>query len=106
MTEYKDSVEIKNHLNILLNLINVIEGGRLVPNPFDKLKLPPMNPGGKKRKISGINDKIEWFKYHSYGDRLYQLLSDIFDLRLRNDEAHNTYEIDIDKRIIRSTVRV
>ena len=103
MTEYKDLVEVKNHLNLLLNLINVIEGGRLVPNPFNKLKLPPMKPGGKERKIRGINDKIELFKYHSYGDRLYPLLSDIFDLRLRNDEAHNTYEIDIDKRIIRST---
>ena len=103
MTEYKDLVEVKNHLNLLLNLINVIEGGRLVPNPFDKLKLPPMKPGGKERKIRGINDKIELFKDRSYGDRLYPLLSDIFDLRLRNDEAHNTYEIDIDKRIIRST---
>ena len=103
MTEYKDLVEVKNYLNLLLNLINVIEGRRLVPNPFKKLKLPPMNPGGKERKISGINGKIELFKHHAHGDRLYPLLSDIFDLRLRNDEAHNTYEIDIDKRIIRST---
>jgi hypothetical protein len=103
MIEYKDLVEVKNYLNLLLNLINVIEGRQLVPNPFKKLKLPPMNPRGKERKISGINGKIELFKHHSYGDRLYPLLSDIFDLRLRNDEAHNTYEIDIDRRTIRST---
>lgn len=103
MTEYKDLVEVKDHLNLLLNLINVIEGGRLVQNPFDKLKLPPMKSGGKKRKIGGIKDKIELFKYRSFGDRLYPLLSDIFDTRLRNDESHNTYEIDIDRRIISST---
>ena len=103
MTEYKDLVEVKNYLNLLLNLINVTEGRRIVPNPFAKLKLPPLKPGGKERKIGGINDKIELFKYHSYGDRLYPLISDIFDLRLRNDESHNSYEIDVDRRIIRST---
>lgn len=103
MTEYKDLVEVKNYLNLLLNLINVIEGRRIVPNPFKKLKLPPLKPGGREGKIRGINDKIELFKYHSYGDRLYPLILDIFDVRLRNDESHNTYEIDMDRRIISST---
>lgn len=103
MTEYKDLVEVKNHLDLLLNLINVTEGRRLVQNPFDELKLPLVKPGGKERKVSGLHDKIELFKYHSFGDRLYPLLSDLFDIRLRNDEAHNTYEIDVDRRIIKST---
>lgn len=103
MTEYKDLVEVKNHLDLLLNLINVIEGKKVVPNPFDELKLPPVRPGGKERKVRGLHDKIELFKYHAFGDRLHPLLLDIFDIRLRNDEAHNTYEIDIDRRIIKST---
>jgi hypothetical protein len=103
MTEYKDLVEVKHFLDLLLNLINVIEGREVVSNPFDKLKLPPKRPEGKERKIRGLNDKIELFKYHSFGDELYPLLSDIFDTKLRNDEAHNTYEIDTEKKVIRST---
>ena len=103
MTEYKDLVEVKSYLNLLLNLINVIEGRRIIPNPFKKLKLPPLKSGGRARKIVSIHDKIELFKYHSYGDRLYPLISDIFDLRLRNDESHNSYEINMDERIISST---
>ncbi len=102
MTEYKDFVEIKNHLDLLINLINVIEGRKIVPNPFDELRLPPGRPGGKERKISGLHDKIESFKYHTFGDGLYPLLLDIFDVKLRNDEAHNTYEIDMDRRRIKS----
>ena len=102
MTEYKDSVEVKQYLDLLLNLINVIEGRGLISNPFDKLKLPPQKIGGKERKIKGLNDRIKLFKYHSFGDRLYPLLLDIFDTKLRNDEAHNTYEIDVEKKIIRS----
>ena len=102
MTEYKDLVEVKHYLDLLLNLINVIEGRGLISNPFDKLKLPPQNIGGKERKIKGLNDRIKLFKYHSFGDRLYPLLLDIFDTKLRNDEAHNTYEIDVEKKIIRS----
>ncbi len=103
MTEYKDLVEVKNHLDLLLNLINVIEGRRFVLNPFDELKLPPKKPEGKERRIGGLHDKIELFKYHAFSDSLYPLLSDIFDIRLRNDEAHNTYEIDMERRIIKST---
>jgi hypothetical protein len=103
MTEYKDLVEVKHFLDLLLNLINVIEDREVVSNPFDKLKLPPQRPEGKERKIKGLNDKIELFKYHSFGDELYPLLSDIFDTKLRNDEAHNTYEIDTEKEVIRST---
>jgi hypothetical protein len=103
MTEYKDLVEVKHFLDLLLNLINVIEGREVVSNPFDKLKLPPKRPEGMERKIRGLNDKIELFKYHSFGEELYPLLSDIFDTKLRNDEAHNTYEIDTEKKVIRST---
>ena len=86
-----------------VNLINVIEGRKVVSNPFDKLKLPTKRLGGKERTIKGLNNKIELFKYHSFGDELYPLLSDIFDTKLRNDEAHNTYKIDIEKKIIKST---
>ena len=104
MTEYKDLVEQhKYFFNPLLNLINIIEGREFVSNPFDKLKLPPKRPEGKELRINGLRDKIELFKYHYFGDKLYPLLSDIFDTKLRNDEAHNTYEIDIERRIIRST---
>ena len=103
MTEYKDLVEIKNYLDLLLNLINIIDGKKFIPNPFDKLKLPPAKPEGKERKIRGLSDKIKLFKYHSFGDKLYPLLSDIFDTKLRNDEAHNTYEIDMERKIIKST---
>jgi|GEM_PF-4760314 len=83
MTEYKDLVEVKNYLDLLLNLINIIEGRKFIPNPFEKLKLPPMKPAGNERKIKGMSDKIESFKYHSFGNKLYPLLSDIFDLKLR-----------------------
>jgi hypothetical protein len=103
MTEYKDLVEIKHFLDLLLNLINVIEGREGVSNPFNKLKLPPRRLRGEEQKIRGLKDKIELFKYHSFGDKLYPLLSDIFDTKLRNDEAHNTYEIDIEKKVIKST---
>ncbi len=104
MTEYKDLVEQhKYFFNPLLNLINIIEGREFVSNPFDKLKLPPKRPEGKELRIKGLRDKIELFKYHYFGDKLYPLLSDIFDTKLRNDEAHNTYEIDIERRVIRST---
>lgn len=103
MIEYKDLVEVKNYLDLLLNLINIIEGRKFIPNPFDKLKLPPMESKGNERKIRGLHDKIELFKYHSFGDKLYPLLLDIFDTKLRNDEAHNTYEIDIERKIIKST---
>lgn len=103
MAEYKDLVEVKQYLDLLRNLINVFEGGEVISNPFDKLKLLPKRPEGKERKIGGLNDKIELFKYHSFGDELYPILSDIFDTKLRNDEAHNTYEIDIEKEVIRST---
>nr|QNO52042.1 hypothetical protein HGMICNAC_00044 [Methanosarcinales archaeon ANME-1 ERB6] len=104
MTEYKDLVEQhKYFFNPLLNLINIIEGREFVSNPFDKLKLPPRRPEGKELRIKGLRDKIELFKYHYFGDKLYPLLSDIFDTKLRNDEAHNTYEIDIERRVVRST---
>lgn len=104
MTEYKDLVEQhKYFFNPLLNLINIIEGREFVSNPFDKLKLPPRRPEGKELRIKGLRDKIELFKYHHFGDKLYPLLSDLFDTKLRNDEAHNTYEIDIEKKVIIST---
>ena len=104
MVEYKDLVEQhKYFFNHLLNLINVIEGRDFVSTPFDKLKLSPRRPEGKELRIKGLRDKIELFKYHYFGDKLYPLLSDIFDTKLRNDEAHNTYEIDIEKKVIRST---
>jgi len=103
MTLHKNLIEEgRFFLDTLINLINVIEGRKIEINPFSKLKLPKLSPTKKERQINGIKDKIELFKYHFSGGVLYPLLSDIYDTQLRNDEGHNQYQIDLNKRVVRS----
>jgi len=105
MTLHKNLIEEgRFFLDTLINLINVIEGRKIESNPFSKFKLPKLSPEKKDRQIKGIKDKIELFKYHFSGNVLYPLLTDIYDTQLRNDEGHNQYQIDLNKKIIRSLV--
>lgn len=106
MTLHKNLIEEgRFFLDTLINLVNAIEGRKIEINPFKKFKLPKQSRNGKDRDIRGIKDKIELFKYHSSGDVLYPLLTDIYDTQLRNDDGHNQYKIDLDNKKIRSLVK-
>jgi len=103
MTLYKDLFELgKYYLDFLLNLINVIENKPIHKEPFKEYLLPKI--GGGRKKINGMFDKILLFSYLKYGSQLHPILSDLFDNKLRNDDGHNQYEIDFQKRTIRSVI--
>ena len=101
MTLYKDLFELgKYYLDFLLNLINVIEDKPIQKEPFNEYSLP--KAGGGRKKINGMFDKVLLFSYLKYGSQLHPILVDLFDNKLRNDDGHNQYEIDFQKRMIRS----
>jgi len=100
MSLYKDLFELgRYHLEFLLNLINVIEGKSIQKNPFNEYSIP--NKKGNK-KITGMFYKVQLFSRLRYGKKLYPILKDIFNNKLRNDDGHNQYEIDYQTQSVRS----
>jgi hypothetical protein len=80
-------------LDALLNLVNIAEGNGFHLNPFKRERLPPKKLGAKYRKVQGLSDKAELFKYKKHGKGVYPILHDLFNTHLRNAISHNKYEV-------------
>ena len=101
MALYKNLFEEgRYYLDLLLNLIHAIEGLPIEINPFDKHTLPTKS--GKRKTIKGMADRIELFNSLPHGTLLYPLLKEAYDNKLRNDDGHNQYQINVGERTIRS----
>lgn len=101
MALYKNLFEEgRYYLDLLLNLIHAIEGLPIEINPFDKHTLP--TKGGKRKAIKGMASRIELFNSLPHGILLYPLLKEAYDNKLRNDDGHNQYQINVRERTIRS----
>lgn len=93
MSEYRNRVENDAFLDLLMNLITIVGSADPSPKPFKNKQLPPIKPGAKPRRIWGLADKIESFKYEKRGMEVYPILNKLYNTHLRNAISHNEYEL-------------
>ena len=88
LSTYQDAVEIEIYLDLLANLLNIVNGKRILADPFSVASLPPLKSGGHSRKVCGLADKVDYLQR-----KLPFGIKPVYNTHLRNAVAHNEFEI-------------
>jgi hypothetical protein len=95
LSTYQDTIEIEIYLDLLANLLNIVNGKRILEDPFAVASLPPLKSGRHPRKVCGLADKVDYLQRN-----LPFKIKPMYNTHLRNAVAHNEFEIRVQEKMI------